>query len=41
MAAKKRLTIRDGILTLIGNEFHRIAFGCLMIIFSFTTYLML
>ena len=40
MAAKRRLTIRDGILTLIGNEFHRIAFACIMVIFSLTTYLM-
>ena len=40
LAAKKRQTIRDGILTLIGNEFHRIASGCIMVIFSLTTYLM-
>jgi hypothetical protein len=40
MAAKRRQTIRDGILTLIGNEFHRIASGCIMVIFSLTTYLM-
>jgi MFS family permease len=40
LAAKRRKTIRDGILTLIGNEFHRISFGCLMVIFSLTTYLM-
>ena len=40
MAAKRRQTIRDGILTLIGNELHRIASGCIMVIFSLTTYLM-
>ena len=40
MAEKRRQTIRDGILTLIGNEFHRISFGCIMVIFSLTTYLM-
>jgi hypothetical protein len=38
--AKKKLTLRDGILTLIGNEFHRIGFGCIMVIFNLTTYLM-
>ena len=37
---KKKLTLRDGILTLIGNELHRICFGCLMVIFNLTTYLM-
>ena len=39
-AAKKKVTLRDGILTLIGNEFNRIGFGCLMVIFNLTTYLM-
>ena len=39
LVAKRRQTIRDGILTLIGNEFHRIASGCIMVIFSLTTYL--
>ena len=38
--AKKKLTLRDGILTLVGNELHRISFGCLMVIFNLTTYLM-
>ena len=38
--AKKRATLRDGILTLIGNECHRIGFGCLMVIHNLTTYLM-
>ena len=38
--AKKKVTLRDGILTLIGGEFNRIGFGCLMVIFNLTTYLM-
>ena len=38
--AKKKQTLRDGILTLIGNECHRIGFGCLMVIHNLTTYLM-
>ena len=37
--AKKKLTLRDAILTLLGNEFHRIGFGCIMVIFNLTTYL--
>ena len=37
--AKRKLTFKDGILTLIGNEFHRIGFGCLMVIHNLTTYL--
>ena len=36
---RKKITMRDGILTLIGNEFHRISFGCIMVIFNLTTYL--
>lgn len=40
IASKKKLSLRDGILTLIGNEFHRIGFGCNMVIFNLTTYLM-
>ena len=39
-AQSKKVTLRDGILTLIGNEFHRIGFGCIMVIFNLTTYLM-
>ena len=39
-AAKKRATLRDGILTLIGNQCNSIGFGCLMVIFNLTTYLM-
>lgn len=37
---KTKMTLKDGILTLIGNEFHRIGFGCLMVIHNLTTYLM-
>ena len=37
---KKKMTLKDGILTLIGNEFHLIGFGCLMVIHNLTTYLM-
>ena len=39
-AAKKKVTLRDGILTLIGNQLNSIGFGCLMVIFNLTTYLM-
>ena len=39
-AAKKRATLRDGILTLIGNQCNSIGFGCLMVIFILTIYLM-
>ena len=37
--SKRKQTFKDGILTLIGNEFHRIGFGCLMVIHNLTTYL--
>ena len=37
---KNKKTLKDGILTLIGNELHRICFGCVMVIFNLTTYLM-
>ena len=40
MKEKRKKTLRDGILTLLGNEFHRIGFGCLMVIHNLTTYLM-
>ena len=40
ITSRKKIALRDGILTLIGNEFHRIGFGCLMVIFNLTTYLM-
>ena len=38
--AKKKLTLRDAILTLLGNELYRITFGSLWVIFNLTTYLM-
>lgn len=37
--SKRKQTFKDGILTLIGNEFHQIGFGCLMVIHNLTTYL--
>ena len=38
--AKRKQTLKDGILTLVGNEFHRIFFGSTMVILNLTTYLM-
>jgi MFS family permease len=38
--AKNKLSLRDGILTLIGNQLHHILFGCVMVIFNLNTYLM-
>ena len=40
MNEKKKKTLRDGILTLLGNELHLVGFGCLMVIHNLTTYLM-
>ena len=40
LIAKRKKTLKDGILTLIGNECHRVCFGCVMVIFNLTTYLM-
>ena len=40
LIAKKKQTLKDGILTLVGNEFHRIFFGSTMVILNLTTYLM-
>ncbi len=39
MQEKKKKTLRDGILTLLANELHLIGFGCLMVLFNLTTYL--
>jgi MFS family permease len=40
LIAKKKQTLKDGILTLVANEFHRIFFGCVMVVLNLTTYLM-
>ena len=40
MKENKKKTLRDGILTLIANELHLVGFGCLMVIYNLTTYLM-